>query len=85
MLLANIAVAKKIYTTFPKMALLRRHPSPNPQKINKLVQVEIKQENTRKTTNQTNQLSAKQLNDIFLFVFFFIGKILLILLKLHLL
>ena len=28
MLLANISVAKKIERTFPKLALLRRHPKP---------------------------------------------------------
>lgn len=28
MLLANQAVAKKIYDTFPDIALLRRHPPP---------------------------------------------------------
>ena len=28
MLLANMAVAHKIYSTFPELAVLRRHPHP---------------------------------------------------------
>jgi exoribonuclease R len=36
MLLANIAVAKKIYTTFPNMSFLRRHLPPYERKINRL-------------------------------------------------
>jgi exoribonuclease R len=56
MLLANIAVAKKIYTTFPKNALLRRHPPPNPQKIDELIQVETQQKTktNKQTINQSN-------------------------------
>ena len=33
MLLANMAVAKKIFDTFPSHALLRRHPPPKEQKL----------------------------------------------------
>ena len=31
MLLANIAVAEKIYAHFPALAILRRHPQPKPK------------------------------------------------------
>ena len=33
MLLANIAVAHRIYKVFPSKSILRRHPSPNQQQI----------------------------------------------------
>eukprot|EP00939_MAST-03C_sp_MAST-3C-sp1_P000057 g57.t1 len=48
MLLANIAVAKKITSFFPSVAVLRRHPSPSPRRFDefvrasKLVGVDIK-------------------------------------------
>ena len=37
MLLANCAVAEKIESVFPKRALLRRHPKPNPELLDRLV------------------------------------------------
>jgi DIS3-like exonuclease 2 len=36
MLLANIAVAHKIYDFYPKKAILRRHPRPNAKQIEQL-------------------------------------------------
>lgn len=36
MLLANIAVAHKIYKSFPDKAILRRHPVPNSRQIEEL-------------------------------------------------
>ncbi len=33
MLLANIAVAHRIYKMYPDRAILRRHPSPNAKQI----------------------------------------------------
>ena len=36
MLLANIAVARRIYKHFPEKAILRRHPSPNQLQIQQL-------------------------------------------------
>lgn len=38
MLLANISVAEKISTAFPKSALLRSHPSPDLKKLEKVAQ-----------------------------------------------
>ncbi|KAM4836382.1 DIS3-like exonuclease 2 isoform 1-T1 [Thomomys bottae] len=38
MLLANMAVAHKIYRTFPEQALLRRHPPPQTKMLNDLVE-----------------------------------------------
>ncbi|XP_028338492.1 DIS3-like exonuclease 2 isoform X2 [Physeter macrocephalus] len=38
MLLANMAVARKIYCTFPERALLRRHPPPQTKMLNDLVE-----------------------------------------------
>lgn len=38
MLLANMAVAHKIYRTFPERALLRRHPPPQTKMLNDLVE-----------------------------------------------
>ena len=37
MLLANMAVAHRIYGAFPKLALLRRHPSPKEKPADQLV------------------------------------------------
>jgi len=37
MLLANMAVARKIYTSFPKVAVLRRHPDPKIDMMDKIV------------------------------------------------
>jgi DIS3-like exonuclease 2 len=39
MLLANMAVAHHIYTAFPKIALLRRHPKPDQRQIDELVKL----------------------------------------------
>jgi len=39
MLLANISVAKQIHGFFPAKALLRRHPSPDPKKLEGLIQI----------------------------------------------
>ncbi len=36
MLLANIAVAHRIYEKYPKKAILRRHPLPNANQINQV-------------------------------------------------
>ena len=36
MLLANIAVAHRIYNNYPQLAILRRHPSPNVKQIEDL-------------------------------------------------
>ncbi len=36
MLLANIAVAHRIYKNFPEKAILRRHPTPNTKQIEDL-------------------------------------------------
>ena len=38
MLLANMAVARKIFTTFPKVAILRRHPDPKMDMLDKIVE-----------------------------------------------
>ncbi|XP_030616283.1 DIS3-like exonuclease 2 isoform X2 [Delphinapterus leucas] len=38
MLLANMAVARKIHCTFPEQALLRRHPPPQTKMLNDLVE-----------------------------------------------
>ena len=38
MLLANMAVARKIYTTFPKIAVLRRHPHPKMDLLDKTME-----------------------------------------------
>lgn len=38
MLLANMAVARKIHCTFPERALLRRHPPPQTKMLNDLVE-----------------------------------------------
>lgn len=38
MLLANMAVAHKIYRAFPERALLRRHPPPQTKMLNDLVE-----------------------------------------------
>nr|XP_020028408.1 DIS3-like exonuclease 2 isoform X1 [Castor canadensis]XP_020028409.1 DIS3-like exonuclease 2 isoform X1 [Castor canadensis]XP_020028410.1 DIS3-like exonuclease 2 isoform X1 [Castor canadensis]XP_020028411.1 DIS3-like exonuclease 2 isoform X1 [Castor canadensis] len=38
MLLANMAVAHKVYRTFPEQALLRRHPPPQTKMLNDLVE-----------------------------------------------
>ena len=37
MLLANMAVAHKIYKTFPEIAMLRRHPPPQVKQMDDLV------------------------------------------------
>ena len=37
MLLANMAVARKIYEKFPEVAFLRRHPTPKPDAALRLV------------------------------------------------
>ena len=37
MLLANMAVAHKIYKTFPEIAMLRRHPPPQVKQMDELV------------------------------------------------
>ena len=36
MLLANMAVARKIYETFPESAVLRRHPPPQQKMVDEL-------------------------------------------------
>ncbi len=36
MLLANIAVAHRIYNKFPMKSILRRHPAPNSKQIEQL-------------------------------------------------
>lgn len=38
MLLANMAVAHKIFRTFPEQALLRRHPPPQTKMLSDLVE-----------------------------------------------
>ena len=38
MLLANMAVAHKIFSTFPEQALLRRHPPPQTKMLSDLVE-----------------------------------------------
>ena len=40
MLLANMAVAHKIYSTFPELAVLRRHPHP---KVARRTEWEVKE------------------------------------------
>lgn len=42
MLLANMAVAHKTYKTYPKKALLRRHPPPKSKMMEDLVSFSIK-------------------------------------------
>jgi DIS3-like exonuclease 2 len=37
MLMANMAVARKIVGAFPELAMLRNHPPPKPQVLKKLV------------------------------------------------
>lgn len=39
MLLANMAVAHHIYTAFPKISLLRRHPKPDQRQLEELVKL----------------------------------------------
>lgn len=39
MLLANMAVAHHIYTAFPKISLLRRHPRPNQRQLDELAKL----------------------------------------------
>ncbi|KAI9312269.1 hypothetical protein BX666DRAFT_2161812 [Dichotomocladium elegans] len=39
MLLANISVARKISSSYPNQALLRRHPEPAPRKLDKFVEI----------------------------------------------
>ena len=41
MLLANMAVAHKIYKTFPEVALLRRHPAPQTKMVEDLVSAAV--------------------------------------------
>jgi DIS3-like exonuclease 2 len=41
MLLANMAVAKKIYNAFPDIAMLRNHPPPKPRELKRLVTFEF--------------------------------------------
>ena len=38
MLLANMAVARKIYTTFPRISVLRRHPDPKMDMLDKIME-----------------------------------------------
>ena len=38
MLLANMAVARKIFTSFPEAAILRRHPDPKMDMLDKIVE-----------------------------------------------
>ena len=38
MLLANMAVARKIYTTFPRVSVLRRHPDPKMDMLDKIME-----------------------------------------------
>ena len=38
MLLANMAVARRIYTAFPEAAVLRRHPHPKMDMLDKIVE-----------------------------------------------
>ena len=45
MLLANMAVAHKIYSTFPELAVLRRHPHP---KVARRTEWEVKEERRAK-------------------------------------
>lgn len=47
MLLANQAVAKKIYDSFPDIALLRRHPSPKQDVLKEAVSFIFKIKNER--------------------------------------
>ncbi len=37
MLLANMAVARKIHRSYPDMAMLRRHPEPQTKQLDELV------------------------------------------------
>jgi hypothetical protein len=39
MLLANMAVARKLYRTYPDLAVLRRHPPPQTRMIDDLVSI----------------------------------------------
>jgi exoribonuclease R len=39
MLLANMSVAKKLYSTFPDLAMLRNHPPPPPVSLDKVVKM----------------------------------------------
>lgn len=39
MLLANMAVARKIYRAFPEKAVLRRHPEPQDKQLSDLEQL----------------------------------------------
>ncbi|KAL9648476.1 hypothetical protein ABK040_014096 [Willaertia magna] len=57
MLLANIAVAKKIVKEFPMVACLRRHPSPDPKRFEPLLKV------LRKHGMDLDITSSKTLND----------------------
>lgn len=39
MLMANISVAKKIYESFPKVSVLRRHPPPSAKILSEVVRL----------------------------------------------
>ena len=57
MLLANVSTAKKTYSTFPKCAILRRHPAPPEDKYAPLLKV------TRSRGLEIDVSSAKALSD----------------------
>jgi exosome complex exonuclease DIS3/RRP44 len=62
MLLANNSVAKKIFDTFPELALLRRHPKPNPANFEELITaakghgIEIDVSSNKKLSESLNRI-----------------------------
>jgi len=39
MLLANMAVARKVYQSYPRSTMLRRHPAPLANKMDELIEM----------------------------------------------
>merc|ERR1719319_1360060 len=66
MLLANITVAKRILQQFPKMAMLRRHPTPTPVMLEPLVQAAklrgctIKIENSKQLASSLDTVALEK-------------------------
>ena len=63
MLLANVYVAEKIYESFPSCAVLRRHPPPKNELLNKLSTL-LEKEKNLKINFDTNKSLADSLDNI---------------------
>ena len=67
MLLANIYVAKKIFSTFPQCAMLRRHPIPPMSNFENLIKAVAQKGFTlRPETNKSLSESLEKINASFL-------------------